>query len=135
MDDKGSIPVDGVSGESSATEIFDAGAAAVMSGVLPGESDAVKTDVGLQAPVLWNRNFIQCCVSYFLMNFAFYLLMPSMPLYLVEQLGVDASRVGMVLSSYTIGLLCVRPLSGYIVDCFSRKRLYLLSFAAFLQSH
>ncbi len=55
MDDKGSIPVDGVSGESSATEIFDAGAAAVMSGVLPGESDAVKTDVGLQAPVLWNR--------------------------------------------------------------------------------
>ncbi len=131
MDDKGSIPVDGVSGESSATEIFDAGAAAVISGVLPGESDAVKTDVGLQAPVLWNRNFIQCCVSYFLMNFAFYLLMPSMPLYLVEQLGVDASRVGMVLSSYTIGLLCVRPLSGYIVDCFSRKRLYLLSFAAF----
>ena len=82
-------------------------------------------------PPLWNRNFIQCCISYFLMNFSFYLLMPTIPLYLVDVLNVDTGKVGMVLSSYTIGLLCVRPLSGYIVDCFSRKKLYLLSFAAF----
>ena len=59
-------------------------------------------------PVLWNRNFVQCCISYFLMNFAFYMLMPTMPVYLVEELGISTSEVGMVLSSYTIGLLCVR---------------------------
>ena len=70
-------------------------------------------------PVLWNRNFVQCCISYFLMNFAFYMLMPTMPVYLVEELGISTSEVGMVLSSYTIGLLCVRPFSGYLVDCFS----------------
>ena len=55
------------------------------------------------------------------MNFAFYMLMPTMPVYLVEELGISTSEVGMVLSSYTIGLLCVRPFSGYLVDCFSRK--------------
>ena len=65
-------------------------------------------------PVLWNRNFVQCCISYFLMNFAFYMLMPTMPVYLVEELGISTSEVGMVLSSYTIGLLCVRPFSGYL---------------------
>lgn len=73
-------------------------------------------------PVLWNRNFVQCCISYFLMNFAFYMLMPTMPVYLVEELGISTSEVGMVLSSYTIGLLCVRPFSGYLVDCFSANR-------------
>lgn len=84
-----------------------------------------------QKPVLWNRNFVQCCISYFLMNFSFYMLMPTMPLYLVEQLGIDAANVGIVLSSYTVGLLCVRPLSGYLVDCFSRKPLYLFAFLVF----
>lgn len=82
-------------------------------------------------PVLWNRNFIQCCISYFLMNFSFYMLVPTLPVYLVEVLGIDTSKVGVVLSSYTIGLLCVRPFSGYLVDCFSRKSLYLFAFAIF----
>ncbi|RHJ91073.1 MFS transporter [Parabacteroides bouchesdurhonensis] len=80
---------------------------------------------------LWNRNFIQCCISYFLMNFAFYMLMPTIPVYLVEELGIDTSKVGLVLSSYTIGLLCVRPFSGYLVDCVSRKPLYLFAFTLF----
>ena len=84
-----------------------------------------------QKPALWNRNFVQCCISYFLMNFSFYMLMPTMPLYLVENLKIDTAEVGIVLSSYTIGLLCVRPFSGYLVDCFSRKFLYLFAFVLF----
>lgn len=84
-----------------------------------------------EKPILWNRNFVQCCISYFLMNFSFYLLMPTMPLYLVEVLGIDTANVGIVLSSYTVGLLCVRPFSGFLVDCFSRKPLYLLAFFVF----
>lgn len=82
-------------------------------------------------PILWNRNFIQCCASYFLMNFAFYMLMPTMPVYLVEELGIEPSKVGMALSSYTLGLMLVRPFSGYLVDCFSRKPLYFFAFLAF----
>ncbi len=84
-----------------------------------------------EKPVLWNRNFIQCCISYFLMNFAFYMLMPTLPLYLVESLRINHSEVGMAISSYTIGVLCVRPFSGYLVDCFSRKPLYLFAFFFF----
>ncbi len=80
---------------------------------------------------LWNWNFIQCCISYFLMNFSFYMLMPTMPVYLVEELKISPSEVGVALSSYSIGLLCVRPFSGYLVDCFSRKPLYLFAFSVF----
>lgn len=84
-----------------------------------------------EKPVLWNSNFVQCCISYFLMNFAFYMLMPTLPVYLVEKIGVGSSEIGMAMSSYTIGLMCVRPFSGYLVDCFSRKPLYLFAFMAF----
>ena len=63
-------------------------------------------------PLLWNRNFVQCCISYFLMNIAYYVQVPTMPLYLSEELGIDNSQVGLVLSSYTIGVLCMRPFSG-----------------------
>lgn len=80
---------------------------------------------------LWSRNFVRCCLSYFLMNFAYYLLMPTLPLYLVDYLKLDTQEVGWALSSYTIGVLCVRPFSGYLVDCFSRKSLYLFAFSMF----
>lgn len=82
-------------------------------------------------PILWNRNFMFACMANFLMAFPFYMLMPTMPVYLVEVLGIDTSLVGMALSSYTIGVLCVRPFSGYLVDSVSRKPLYLFAFSIF----
>ncbi|MCC8154878.1 MAG: MFS transporter [Tannerellaceae bacterium] len=82
-------------------------------------------------PILWNANFIQCCISYFFMSFAFYMLMPIIPLYLTEELIIEPSKVGLVISSYTVGLLCVRPFSGYLVDNFTRKHLYLFAFCLY----
>lgn len=81
--------------------------------------------------ILWNRNFIFACLGYFLMSFPFYMLMPTMPVYLMEQLGIQSSWVGVVLASYTIGVLSVRPFSGYLVDSVSRKPLYLIAFTLF----
>ncbi len=96
-----------------------------------GESDLSILPAEEGKIALWNRNFIQCCLSYFLMNFAFYMLMPTLPLYLTDTLGIGPSEVGLALSSYTVGLMCIRPFSGYLVDCFSRKPLYLFAFASF----
>lgn len=65
------------------------------------------------------------------MNFSFYLLIPTLPVYLADTMGLSSSQLGIVLSSYTIGLLLIRPMSGFLVDCFSRKLLYLFGFIAF----
>lgn len=59
------------------------------------------------------------------------MLMPIIPLYLVESLGIESGRAGIILASYTAGVLFVRPFSGYLVDCFSRKILYLFAFFMF----
>lgn len=81
---------------------------------------------------LWTGGYINVCVANFLMACSFNLLMPTIPLYITEVLGVPQSRTGVVLASYAIALLFVRPFSGYIVDLYSRKKILLISFACFV---
>ncbi|MDR1984321.1 MAG: MFS transporter [Prevotellaceae bacterium] len=85
-----------------------------------------------QKPKLWTTGYINICIANFLMACSFNLLMPSIPLYITEQLGVAQSKTGIVLSSYTIALLFVRPFSGYIVDLYSRKKVLLISFICYV---
>ena len=80
---------------------------------------------------LWNKNFILIFFSNLAMAFAFNLLMPTIPIYLTEKLGIEASRIGIVLSSYTLGILLIRPFSGFLVDTMPRKRLYLIALSFF----
>lgn len=85
-----------------------------------------------QEEVLWNRNFIISCIAYLLTGIAFTLFMPTIPLYLTEVLHIPHSRIGIVLSSYVLALLFVRPFSGYLVDIFPRKLLYLIGIICFI---
>lgn len=67
----------------------------------------------------------------FLLFFGFWLLMPVLPFYLQEVFGANKTTIGMVLSCYTIAALCIRPFSGYLLDTFARKPLYLLAYFIF----
>ena len=67
----------------------------------------------------------------FLLYFGFYLLMPILPFYLTEVFHTGNATVGIILSCYTIAALCIRPFSGYLLDTFSRKPLYLFAFFVF----
>lgn len=58
--------------------------------------------------------------------------MPSIPLYITEQLGVAQTKTGIVLASYAIAILIIRPFSGYMVDIFSRKKILLISFICYV---
>lgn len=71
---------------------------------------------------LWNANYCKVMTANFTMSFAFYILTPLLPLYLSESFGATKDTIGLVLSGYTIAALVIRPLSGYVVDTFSRKK-------------
>lgn len=83
-------------------------------------------------PQLWSLNFINVCVANFLMACSFNLLMPSIPLYITQHLGVPQSKTGIVLASYAIALIFVRPFSGYLVDQYSRKGMLLIGFIGYV---
>ncbi|MBW9202936.1 MFS transporter [Bacteroidales bacterium SW292] len=67
----------------------------------------------------------------FLLYFGFWLMMPVLPFYLAEEFQADKTTIGIVLSCYTIAALCIRPFSGYLLDTFARKPLYLTAYFVF----
>jgi MFS family permease len=81
---------------------------------------------------LWTQSFISLCIGNFLLFFAFYLLLPILPLYLIEVFHTTKSVVGVILSCYTLAGLLIRPLAGFILDMFNRKPLYLVAYFCFM---
>ena len=68
----------------------------------------------------------------FLLYFGFWLLIPVLPFYLSEVFEAGNSTIGIILSCYTVAALCIRPFSGYLLDSFARKPLYLLAYFIFM---
>ena len=76
-------------------------------------------------------SYILIIAANFLQFFGFWLLIPVLPFYLQEVFNADKTSIGAILSCYTIAALCMRPFSGYLLDTFSRKPLYLLAYFFF----
>ncbi|GAB1415576.1 MFS transporter [Paludibacter sp.] len=81
---------------------------------------------------LWTRSFLSACLGNFLLFFAFYLLIPIFPLYLIDTFNTSKSLVGLVLSAYTLAALAIRPFSGFLLDLFPRKPQYIIAFLLFV---
>jgi MFS family permease len=86
----------------------------------------------MQKEILWTKSFISACIGNFLLFFAFYLLVPVFPLYLIEKYDASKSLVGVILSSYTIAALLIRPFAGFVLDMIYRRPLYLLAYLLFV---
>lgn len=80
---------------------------------------------------LFTQSYILVCLANFLTSFSFFLLVPTLPFYLVDKFGVDSTMVGLVLSCYVVAVLCIRPFAGFIADYFQRKRVYVISYLFF----
>ena len=81
---------------------------------------------------LISPSFCYILAANFLLFFAFYLILPILPFYLQDQFDADKSMIGFILSCYTIAALCIRPFSGYLLDTFARRPLYLLAYSVFM---
>lgn len=80
---------------------------------------------------LFNKNYLCLCAANFLFFFSFYLLLPVLPFFIIEQFQGSNAIIGTVISCYTLATLVVRPFSGYMMDAFKRKPLYLLALSLF----
>jgi MFS family permease len=84
---------------------------------------------------LLNKSFAHAWIANFLMGFSFYMLIPTLPFYLSHQFHASKSLIGLILSAYIIAALLIRPFSGYMVDSFSRKGVYLISYILFVGAY
>ncbi len=80
---------------------------------------------------LFNKNYLCLCAANFLFFFSFYLLLPVLPFFIIEHFQGSKAVIGTVISCYTLATLVVRPFSGYMMDTFKRKPLYLFALLLF----
>lgn len=91
----------------------------------------MKTNYPNIKPMIWSRDFTLIFTSNLLLAFAFYILMPTLPFYLVENLHIPLNDIGLYLSVYVLAVLATRPFSGYFTDRFARRNLYIIMTCAF----
>lgn len=80
---------------------------------------------------LGTRDYYFILTANLLLYFGFWLPVPILPFYLAENYTASNFLIGLVLSCYTIAALCIRPFSGYLLDGFARKPLYLIAYFLF----
>jgi MFS family permease len=80
---------------------------------------------------IWTRDFIYLCSGSLLMAIAFYILIPTLPLYIVDVLKEPKSSVGITLASFTIAALVIRLFAGFALDAWGRKTIFIISFLIF----
>ncbi|MBK7213991.1 MAG: MFS transporter [Bacteroidales bacterium] len=74
---------------------------------------------------IWTRSFLSIFMASLLVFTAFYLLLPTLPLYLINGLHISAGYTGIVLAVYTVAALIIRPFTGFMLDLYGRKWIYL----------
>jgi len=74
---------------------------------------------------IWDREFILLILSNFLMYITYYAIVSALPIYLVSELHASKMQVGVVVGAYTIASVLVRPFSGFALDKFGRRTIFL----------
>lgn len=80
---------------------------------------------------IWNRDFVFLLLSNFLMYVTYYAVLSALPVYLVTDLHASKSQVGIVVAAYTIASVLIRPFSGFTLDRFSRKVVFLMALVVY----
>ncbi len=75
-------------------------------------------------PRLWTVNFVLICFSTLLIFMAFHSLYPTLPIY-IENFGGTTQIAGLALTSLTVAAIFSRPVTGWALDMYGRKRIFL----------
>ncbi|MDP5274771.1 MFS transporter [Chengkuizengella axinellae] len=83
---------------------------------------------------LWSKNFLLLSLSNFFMFGSFYMLLPTLPLFIVEVLKGNENQVGLIIGFFSMAQIFSRPLTGRWLDQFGRKGIFLIGRIVFVIS-
>lgn len=79
---------------------------------------------------LWTHDFIRIYLSNLLLFASLYMLLPVLPIYLVDRFDISLAFAGGILSLFAISIFFFGPFYSYLIDSFKRKSICLLSYLA-----
>lgn len=69
---------------------------------------------------LWTKSFILMTVGTLFLFNAFYMLYPTLPLF-IKEMGGHESQVGLSMGLFRLTSVLVRPVVGGLLDCYGRR--------------
>ena len=84
-----------------------------------------------QKPRLWSANFVLICLSTLFLSIVFHSFNTTLPIY-IEKFGGTAKIAGLALSSLTAAAIISRPITGFYLDKYGRKLIFLGGIVLFM---
>lgn len=79
---------------------------------------------------IWTRNFIVISFVNLFIFFSFQMIFPVLPLY-IKQLGGTDDVIGLVMGIFTVSTVISRPVTGLLLDSFSKKIVLMFGLVIF----
>ncbi|HNS14461.1 MAG TPA: MFS transporter [Syntrophorhabdaceae bacterium] len=84
---------------------------------------------------LWSKEFIAITSSTLFSSWAHFALLPTLPLYLLENLKFSSSSVGLIIAAFSVSVILVRLIAGYLADNYNRYAVSVISLAVITVSY
>lgn len=89
--------------------------------------------ISVSKPRLWTKNFVLIMLVNLFVFVSFHMLLPAMPVY-IQALGATEDIVGLVVGSFTLTAVGLRPFAGHIIDTKGRKLVYFVGLIIIISS-
>jgi predicted MFS family arabinose efflux permease len=80
---------------------------------------------------IWTKSFISISLSNFFIFIAFYGLLASLPIYVVDELQRSELDAGLIVTIFLLSAIIVRPFSGKLLADYGKKRMLMISLSLF----
>lgn len=80
---------------------------------------------------LWVKDYILIILVNLFTFLGFQMLMPTLPVY-ARNLGGSDATAGLVIGFFTLSALAIRPIAGYWLDLYGRRKVHMLGLAIFI---
>ncbi|WP_159883290.1 MFS transporter [Paenibacillus puerhi] len=82
---------------------------------------------------LWTKSFIQMTLGMLILFTGFYLLLPTLPLF-IKDIGGNDSQIGLAVGMFTLTAVVFRPLVGGLLDRYGRRPFMIWGLVVFTLS-
>ncbi len=86
----------------------------------------------MQSKRLWTKDFLGTCFSSLFIFLTFYMLMTTLPVYVIDGLKGKPEEIGLVATVFLISSVLCRPFTGKWLDDLGRKKILFISLSLFL---
>ncbi|MFO1443348.1 MFS transporter [Bacillus sp. Bva_UNVM-123] len=80
---------------------------------------------------LWTKDFLSISFTSFFLFIGFYILLTTLPIYVLEDLHGNETEVGLIVSIFLIAAVLSRPITGKWVDEIGRRKILLIAMSIF----